>query len=150
MSYKGYFKPKNPKKYLGNPSMIIYRSLWELKYMSHLDTDFNVLQWGSEEVAIPYKSPVDNSWHRYYPDFLVIKNTKNGLVTAILEIKPKSQTIEPKMKTKKPTKSFINEVFTYGINEAKWKAAEIFCKERNWVFGVLTEYDIGIKNDKNR
>ena len=149
MSYKGFFKPKNPQKYRGNPTNIIYRSLWELKYMRHLDSDPNIIEWGSEEVVINYKSPIDNAWHRYFPDFYVKKKTKNGHVVAIIEIKPKAQTIEPKAATKKPSKKYIREVMTYVVNEAKWTAAKKFCEERDWAFGVLTEYDIGIKNAKN-
>ena len=62
-TYKGYFKPKNPAKYKGNPTNIIYRSRWELKLMMHLDERSDVLSWGSEEVIIDRKSTRLNSSH---------------------------------------------------------------------------------------
>ena len=79
MLYQGKYKPKNPKKYKGDPSNIIYRSGWELKLMIRLDEDEQIISWGSEEIAIPYISPLDNKIHRYYPDFLVTKINKNGI-----------------------------------------------------------------------
>ena len=131
MSYKGYFKPKNPGKYKGNPTNIIYRSSWELKLMSYLDTHQDVIQWSSEEFCIPYRSPVDNRIHRYFPDFYVKKKNKNGEIeVVVIEVKPLAQTKEPK-KPAKVTKRYINEVYTWGINSAKWRAAKEFCEDRN-------------------
>ena len=145
MSYKGYFKPKNPNKYLGDPSNIIYRSLWELKFMRYLDEHKNVLQWASEEFSIPYRSPIDGKIHKYYPDFLVKQLNKQGVTeTVVVEIKPKKQSIEPKVQTK-PTRRYVREVVTYGINSAKWKAAMEYCEDRKWQFKVLTEDELGIK-----
>ena len=136
MAYQGRFKPKNPTKYMGDPTNIIYRSGWELKLMSYLDTHVNVLQWSSEEVVIPYKSPIDGRRHRYFPDFYLEQINTNGIKEKILiEVKPKYQTVPPVVqttKTKKPTKRYINEVKTWGINQAKWIAAEEFCK-RSWM-----------------
>ena len=71
MSYKGRFKPKNRQKYKGNISEVVYRSSWELKFMQYCDTNNKILKWSSEEIIIPYKSPVDNRVHRYFPDFYV-------------------------------------------------------------------------------
>lgn len=145
MSYKGYFKPKNPNKYLGDPSNIIYRSLWELKFMRYLDEHKNVLQWASEEFSIPYRSPIDGKIHKYYPDFLVKQLNKQGVTeTVVVEIKPKKQFIEPKVQAK-PTRRYVREVVTYGINSAKWKAAMEYCEDRKWQFKVLTEDELGIK-----
>ena len=59
MSYKGRYTPANPKKYKGNSRNIVYRSLWERKFMVYCDTSKNILEWGSEEIIIPYISPVD-------------------------------------------------------------------------------------------
>ena len=142
MAYSGRFSPKNPNKYLGDPMNIIYRSLWERRVMVHLDENPGVVKWSSEEIVIPYLSPVDNRWHRYFPDFYVQTMNKNGMLESrVLEIKPKSQAVAPKAK-KRVTKQYIQEVMTYGINEAKWKAATEYCKDRNWKFVVLTEDDI--------
>lgn len=145
MSYKGYFKPRNPNKYLGDPTNIVYRSLWELKLMRYLDSHPEVVNWASEELIIPYRSPIDNRIHRYFPDFTVKKRLPdNTIETIIVEIKPASQVAEPKRQTK-PTKRYIREVMTYGVNQAKWKAAEQFCAQRNWKFVVMTESHLGIK-----
>jgi len=145
MSYKGYFKPKNPAKYRGDPTKIIYRSSWELKLMLYLDTHPEIIEWASEEFFIPYRSPIDNKMHRYFPDFKVKKMLPNNQSeTIVIEIKPRSQSIPPTMKSK-PTKRYLREVMTYGINEAKWKAANEYCKDRKWKFMVMTEKELGIK-----
>lgn len=144
MSYKGYFRPKNPQKYRGNPSNIIYRSRWELKLMMHLDEHPDVVEWCSEEFFIPYRSPVDGKIHRYFPDFYVKKINKQGLTeTAIIEVKPLAQTMEPK-KQPKPSRKYITEVMTYGVNQAKWKAAREYCADRKWTFHIFTEKELGI------
>lgn len=144
MAYKGYFRPKNPQKYRGNPSNIIYRSRWELKLMMHLDEHPDVVEWCSEEFFIPYRSPVDGKIHRYFPDFYVKKINKEGLTeTAIIEVKPLAQTMEPK-KQPKPSRKYITEVMTYGVNQAKWKAAREYCADRKWTFHIFTEKELGI------
>ena len=145
MSYKGRYRPSNPKKYRGDSSNIIYRSLWERKFMVYCDNQSKILEWGSEEIALPYRSPIDNKVHRYYPDFYIKVKESNGKIKRyIIEIKPKKQTVEPKMKKRK-TKGYIYEVYEYARNQAKWKAAEEFCKDRMWEFKVLTEDELGIK-----
>jgi hypothetical protein len=144
MSYKGPFKPRNPEKYQGNPNNIVYRSLWELKLMRYLDDHSEVISWGSEEVAIPYRSPVDGKIHRYFPDFVVKKKNRDGTTsTLMIEVKPRAQTIEPRVQ-KKATKKYVNEVMTWGINQAKWKAAESYCEDRMWKFQLMTEKELGI------
>lgn len=142
---KGFFSPKNPQKYKGNPTQIVYRSSWERRVMDFFDTNPAIIQWSSEEIIIPYLSPIDRKIHRYFPDFYVKVQDKNGKIREMIwEIKPKHQTIKP-VKKSRVTQKFINEVVTWGVNEAKWKAAEEYCLDRGWVFKVLTEEDIGIK-----
>jgi len=144
MAYSGRFIPKNPQKYVGDANNIIYRSSWECKVMSWLDRNNDILSWASEELIIPYLSPVDNRVHRYFPDFLVKVRTKDGTTkTMILEVKPKKQTMAPQPK-KRVTKQFIEEVKTYGINQAKWKAATEFCLDRGWEFRLITEDHLGL------
>lgn len=143
--YQGYFKPKNPHKYKGDPTNIIYRSSWELKLMQYLDNRKDVIKWGSEEIIIPYRSPIDGKIHRYFPDFIVTKINKEGILeTALIEVKPKSQTQPPKRQSK-ITKRYITEVKTWGVNEAKWRAALEYCKDRGWTFHIFTEKELGIK-----
>ena len=144
MAYKGKFRPSNTKKYRGNPSNIIYRSLWERKFMVYCDLNENILEWGSEEIVIPYRSPLDSRVHRYFPDFYIKVREKNGNIQRyIIEIKPKRQCKEPKVQKEK-TKKYIYEVTEYAKNQAKWKAAEDYCEDRKWQFKVLTEDDLGI------
>lgn len=144
-TYKGKFSPKNPKKYGGDPTGIIYRSGWELRVMKYLDENINVIEWKSEEIAIPYRSPVDNRIHRYFPDFIVkVKTPNGGTKTLMLEVKPKKQTMEPKVQSKR-TKGYINEVVTWGVNQAKWKSAQEFCLDQGWEFKLITEDELGIK-----
>lgn len=145
MAYKGNFRPANPSKYMGNPTNIIYRSLWELKFMRYLDSHDNIVKWGSEELVIPYRSPIDNRVHRYFPDFIVHARDPNGNVTCkIVEIKPASQSKPPTPQTKH-TKRYIREVHTWGINSSKWQAATEYCKDRGWEFVVLTEKELDIR-----
>ena len=144
MAYSGKFQPSYPRKYKGDPTNIIYRSLWERRFMVYCDLNENILEWGSEEIALPYRSPIDNRVHRYFPDFYIkVKESSGKIKKYIIEIKPKKQTIEPQVKKRK-TKSYIYEVYEYAKNQAKWKAAEEFCKDRLWEFKVLTEEDLGI------
>ena len=141
---QGFFKPLNPQKYRGNPTNIIYRSTWERRVMNWLDTTENIVEWGSEELIIPYRSPTDGKIHRYFPDFIVkVKSNDGKTRTMILEIKPKKQSVEPQKK-KRVTKQYIQEVATWGINQAKWKAAKEFCEDRRWEFQILTEDNLGI------
>jgi len=144
MAYSGRFTPKNPKKYMGDPNNIIYRSSWECKMMSWLDLNDDILCWASEELIIPYKSPVDGRFHRYFPDFLVKVKTRDGTVkTMLIEVKPKKQTQQPEVK-KRVTKQFIEEVKTWGVNQAKWKAATEYCLDRGWEFKLITEDHLGL------
>lgn len=144
MAYKSKFKPKNPQKYKGDPNNIIYRSRWELIVMNNFDMNDNVIEWSSEEIQIPYISPIDNKRHRYFPDFYVRKRNHNdGLEECLLiEVKPKAQTVPPQVRTGKPTKRYITEVYTWGINSAKWEAAERYCAARGWRFVKITEDDL--------
>jgi hypothetical protein len=144
MSYKGKYQPSYPKKYKGDPSNIIYRSLWERKFMKYCDLNENILEWGSEEIALPYRSPVDNRVHRYFPDFYIkVKESTGQVKKYLIEIKPKKQTVEPQVQKRK-TKQYIYEVVEYAKNQAKWEAAKEFCEDRQWEFKVLTEDDLGI------
>ena len=145
MSYKGKYYPSYPRKYKGDPTNIIYRSLWERKFMVYCDKNERILEWGSEEIALPYRSPVDNKVHRYFPDFYIkVKESTGQIKKYLIEVKPFKQTIEPRIKKRK-TKAYIYEVCEYARNQAKWKAAEEFCKDRLWEFKVLTENELGIK-----
>jgi len=112
--------------------------------MQYCDTNKSIVKWSSEEIVIPYRSPVDNRIHRYFPDFYVkYKDVKGNYQEKVIEIKPAKQVKEPKMQ-KRRTKKYVSEVFTYATNQAKWAAAEDFCKDRKWKFQILTEKELGI------
>jgi hypothetical protein len=145
MSYKGKYQPSFPKKYKGDPTNIVYRSLWERTFMRYCDTNENILEWFSEEIAVPYRSPIDNKIHRYFPDFYIkVKESNGSIKKYLIEIKPKKQTIEPQVQKRK-TKGYIYEVYEYAKNQAKWNAAKEWCADKGYEFKVLTEDDLGIK-----
>ena len=145
---QGFFKPRFPKKYIGDPTNIVYRSGWEKRVMQSLDDNTNVLRWASEEVVGPYISPIDNRPHRYFVDFYVEARAPDGSIKKmLLEVKPAAQTQPPKS-PKRRTKRYISEVMTYGVNEAKWKAAREFCQDKGWEFRIITEAELFKKPTK--
>lgn len=143
MAYSGRYVPKNIKKYKGNPDKIYYRSLWERNFMVYCDNRSAILEWGSEEVVIPYISPLDGRRHRYFPDFYIkVKQSDGSTKKIIIEVKPKKQCGPPPI-PKRKTKRFINEVRTWGVNKAKWEAAIEWCEDRGMEFKILTEDHVG-------
>lgn len=142
---RGRYNIQNPEKYIGDPRNIIFRSSWELKFMKWCDQNKSVTEWGSEELVIPYRSPVDGKVHRYFVDFYIKVKTPSGVQKYLIEIKPLKFTKEPQIPQRK-TKKFLQEVMTWGINQAKWKAANEFCLDHNWKFMILTENELGITN----
>lgn len=145
MAYSGIFKSKNPEKYKGNPTRIIYRSMWEKKFMIFCDLNDSIVEWGSEEVIVPYRCPTDGKIHRYYPDFYIKVKSKSNIVKKyLIEVKPKRQTIQPTDKPKRKTAAWKREVLTYIKNKAKWEAAKEFCEDRQMKFLILTEDHLGV------
>ena len=145
MSYKGKYKPSYPKKYKGDPTNIVYRSLWERKFMVYCDNNPSVIEWQSEEFCIPYRSPIDNKVHRYFPDFFIkYKDISGKIKSSLIEIKPMRQ-CSPPLKPKRQTKKYLNEAYEYAKNQAKWRAAQDYCADRRWEFKVMTEKELGIK-----
>lgn len=143
MTYKGRYKIKNPSKYKGNPTQVVFRSLWERQVFRWCDNEDGVLQWSSEEIIIPYRCKTDNRVHRYYPDVYI--KTKQG--EYLIEIKPKKETTPPRNGSRK-TKKYLNEVMTYIKNTSKWDAAKDYCADRGYTFQIWTEEtltSLGIK-----
>ena len=134
---------KRQAKYRGDVKKIVYRSLWERRFMVYCDNTSAILEWGSEEVIIPYVSPLDGRRHRYFPDFYIkVRQRDKTIKKMIIEVKPKIQCGPPKT-PKRRTKRYINEVRTWGVNEAKWKAAIEWCVDRGMEFKILTEDHVG-------
>ena len=143
MAYSGRYVPIQQKKYKGDVDKVVYRSLWERRFMVYCDKSSSILEWGSEEVIIPYISPLDGRRHRYFPDFYIKVKQKDGSIKKIIiEVKPKAQCGPPKAQSRK-TKRFITEVRTWGVNQAKWEAAIEWCKDRGMEFKILTEDHLG-------
>jgi len=156
---KGKFTPKNPHKYRGDPTNIIFRSGWERQLMVYLDENPNVLEYASEEIAIPYVSPKDGRIHRYFPDFWIKVRRPDGTIREhIWEVKPSKEAIEPKIKTREQIlqesaaqkRRYYLDVMKYGINKRKWEAAEEYCKHKGWTFQIVTEKHISSLIGGNR
>lgn len=143
MAYKGKFVPKNSHKYKGNVNNIIWRSTWERGCFRWADNNPDVVQWSSEETVIPYISPVDNKMHRYFVDLTI--TFKSGQ-TLLIEVKPKYQTEPPKInkkpKGKKGEMRLLQEAQTFAVNDAKWKAADVYAKKNNMKFVIFTENEL--------
>ena len=135
MAYKTKYSPKNPKKYIGDVTSITCRSLWERHVCKFLDENDLITKWSSEEIAIPYYSPLDKKIHNYYPDFLIQMIQENKKEIWMVEIKPKKQTILKENASKK-------EIATWIINNAKWNAAKTYCDKNNMQFKILTEKEL--------
>jgi hypothetical protein len=138
-SYKGLYRPTNPKKYVGNTKQIVYRSLLERRFMRYCDLNQDIEFWASEELPVRYYSPLDKKWHRYFPDFIV-KTCNNEKF--MIEIKPSRQAVKPKP-PKKKTKTYMRESFEYIKNQAKWSAAREYCSDNGMKFKIITEKDLG-------
>lgn len=149
MYHKGLFKLKNRQKYKGDASKIRFRSSWERAFMIYCDKNENIVKWSSEQIQIPYISRINNGKRRrYLIDFWIrLKSGKEY----ILEIKPKSQTSEPKppkVKTKKSIHSYLYSKLMFENNKDKWNAAMAFAATNKLDFMIVTEHKLrswGIK-----
>lgn len=140
MAYHGKFYPKNPAKYKGNISNIEYRSLWEKGFMKYCDDNPSIVRWNSEEVIIPYRSTADQGkLRRYFVDFWVKYQTGDEI---IIEIKPFKETqppAKPARLTEQAKRRIVQELYTWQVNQDKWKAAMDAAQQKGWRFVVLTE-----------
>lgn len=130
---QGYINPTSCKKLF--PTMvkqeIIYRSSYEKKFITWLESNKSVKYWGSECLKIPYLY-IDGKMHNYYPDYFIEMVDGSCIV---VEIKPHNQTIKP-----------INEncwaYKEYTKNMCKWRATKEFCDAKGYQFKILTEKSI--------
>jgi len=118
--------------------------------MVFCDENSSVLEWSSEEIVVPYISPIDGKVHRYFVDFWAKVKTKEGSIKEyLIEVKPKSQTKKPELpKTKRMSRSKITQMRNWLVNSAKWSAAKNLCEDRGWEFKILTEDNLFSKTDK--
>jgi len=141
--HQGKFIPKNPHKYVGDPSNIIYRSSWEFNFLQWADRDDHVLRYASEELHIPYFFEGDRRWHRYFPDFILhVKDKQDQQQVWMVEIKPEHQTRHPSTKRYTSPRRQLRETMEYAKNQAKWAAADAFCRNKGWRFMILTEKEL--------
>lgn len=139
MSYSGTFRPTNIEKYRGDIKKITYRSSWERFFMQYLDTNPLIKRWSSEEVIIPYFSAADGKKRRYFMDFWFVDSNGQEF---FVEIKPKKETTpppKPSQLTVAAKKRYLNELYTFSVNQDKWKAAKALADKRNIKFKILTE-----------
>ena len=129
-----------PEKYTGDPTTIIMRSSWETKFASWCDKNPSITKWSSEETVIPYRCPTDEKIHRYFVDF---KITTSVGKTYLVEVKPSKQTQPPEYPGRR-TQRYLVESLTFMKNQAKWKAADEYAKDRGWEFKIITEYELGL------
>lgn len=141
---QGVYKPVNPEKYIGG-HFPQYRSSWELKFFRWCDKNTNVLEWTSETIIVPYRSPVDNRYHRYFVDNAIVLKEGDNIVRYLVEIKPYKQTQPPVVTKRKKQSTILYEKVTYEVNQSKWEAAEKYAKKRNMKFIILTENELNIK-----
>ena len=140
MAYSGKYKVKNPLKYKGDHTKVVYRSMWERNCFNWCENEPSVKEWCSEEVVIPYFYDVDKKYHRYFMDLKIVYTDGR---TVLVEIKPAKETMPPKRPDK--SKRYLNEAFTYIKNENKWKATREYVKDRGWTFEIWTEHVLEAK-----
>ena len=133
MAYSGRYQVKNPKKYKGDFTNVVYRSLWERNVFRWCDDNPKVKNWSSEEIVVPYYYEVDKKYHKYFVDLKIVMEDK----TLLVEIKPEKETVPPTGQRR--TKQYINESLTYVKNMNKWEAANEYAKDRGWEFQIWTE-----------
>ena len=140
---QGQYHLQHPEKYIGNVNRVVYRSSWELRMHRFLDNNTQILRWSSEEIKIPYISPLDGRVHHYYPDYYIEYINKHGeVVQEMIEVKPLNQTSAPSKSRGKSKKTMLYEQQTWAVNQAKWKYAMEWCDKRAIKFRVLTEQSL--------
>jgi len=157
-SKKGLYHPKNPEKYIGDITDVMYMSSWELKFMIYCDNRSEILKWGSECFHISYQMERKNhetgalkkSNHKYWPDFymeVIDPDSPDGVKKFVVEVKPLHETVQPIPPKKFSTKAMRN--FEYAIvafqkNMYKWAKAKEFCDARGMHFILVTEKHLGL------
>lgn len=144
MTYRGKFSPVNKHKYAGDHRKIRYLSSWELRLFMWCDNSPNVVRWNSEDVIIPYLSPIDNRIHRYLVDVYVeVLQTDGSIKKKLIEVKPKKECSPPRKS--KNMVSYYKRLRTWKVNQAKWESARRVADLNNMTFHLVTEHELGIK-----
>ena len=139
---QGKYLVQESAKYVGSKEPT-YRSSWELAFMRMCDTHPNITKWASENVKIPYRSPLDGKYHHYVPDFMIQYTDRDGHNhVELIEIKPSTQT------TLRNARTQVDAIQT-AVNAAKWTAAQEWCQRTGIRFKVINEDQI-FRNNKPR
>jgi hypothetical protein len=140
------FSPINKSKYVGDVTKIVIRSQLEMRFAMWCDRTPAIKQWASEELVVPYKSPIDNKIHRYFVDFwMVTQNERGEHEKWWVEIKPKVETMPPAMPkkmTEKGRRNLQEATMTYYVNQAKWQSATSYAQKHAARFIVITDEDL--------
>jgi len=150
---QGDFKISNPSKYIGEKTIIQYKSGLEERVFWFLDNNQNIIRWSYEQNPIPYLKPLFENGRlhhveerKYFLDFYAEVRESNGTICKyLLEIKSKSETlppIRPKKMTPKASQRYQAQCQTYVINMNKWKSAQKYCNDRGWKFKIITDEQI--------
>ena len=133
---QGKFVPKNPQKYIGL-KVPTYRSSWEWQFMRFCDTNAAIQQWACEAIQIPYRNPLTGKNSIYVPDFFIqYVDAKNRTNVDLIEIKPQNQAfLESVGKSKVRQAQYIQ-------NQAKWAAANAWCRHQGIKFRIITENEL--------
>ena len=133
---QGKYTLKNPEKYVGTKTPT-YRSSWEFAFMRFCDEHASIAQWASEAIRIPYRNPLSGKPTIYVPDFFIVYADKNGKQhVELIEVKPENQTVKEKL-----GRSRANQAH-WIVNQAKWEAANAWCKQKGIHFRIVNEGDI--------
>lgn len=136
---QGVFIPRHQSKFIG--SKAIYRSGLELKFFRFCDNNKNILKWSSEDVVVPYVSPVDGKIHRYFVDNYIMVKEGDVVKNYLVEIKPYRQTKPPTTKYRKK-QHLVYEQKQWAVNTSKWESARKYAKQKGWEFIIITEKDL--------
>jgi hypothetical protein len=151
--HQGLFIPTNKDKVikLNSQSGLYYRSSLEKKIMIWLDVNEKILKWSAEYLKIPYekteynekKQELETTTHTYFPDFYYELLRDDGTISRVVaEVKPSSETIEPKLPvnyTSKQLKNFKYSLNMWNKNLSKWKYMIEYCQRKGFEFIIITE-----------
>jgi len=153
----GNYIPRNKNKIvkLNNKGGVFYRSSWEKRIMTWLDSNENVIRWGAECLRIPYQMKHFENGnsrikeHCYYPDFYYELKTNSGVKKIVSEVKPfKEYDMVVKLNEEKLTvpengmkklKNFEYDLKMAYKNKEKWETMIRWCELKGYEFQIITE-----------
>jgi len=159
-THQGYYVIKNREKYIGDPSLAIYRSSWEYGFMKWCDYSPSVKRWSSEPFKVPYYDRVSKlaeckrmgldpnnprNWtvKNYNLDFWCEIDKGDHIEKWFVEIKPKDKLRKPvppsNSSSLKEIRRFNILAKEYLLNEAKFAALNEWAQKNNAKFYIFTE-----------